>query len=179
MSKQLKKDFDQTVQSAARVALIAAVRRNMDSTLADVAKMAKDAGLGHLTVQEVFFDESITFETPKALLAQKRKKTKAKKQNAVPNMHSPKERARYDEKVLAAIPGGNWIRAEALGKTVGGTPLQRRKALNRLVAEGKIRKRGEARGAEYRLPKDKTKPKSKKKKKGKKGKKAASKKKAA
>ena len=173
-NKQLKKDFNETVQSAARVALIAAVRRNPEASLAEVASMAEEAQLGHLTVHEVFFDEDVGFDSPKALLPARGKKGKAQK--AIDNMHSPKTRAEYDEKVLASIPKTGWIRSEKLAKIVGGTPLQRRKALGRLVQIGKLKSQGEARGTQYRLPKPKKKKgKGTNKGKGKKGKAAADK----
>lgn len=160
MSKQLQKDFNETVQSASRVALIAAVRRNTNATISEVFNMAKQAKLDQLSVQEIFFEENIGFEPAKALLAAEGKKGKA-----IANMHSPTQRAEYDERVLASIPKTGWVRSEKLNKKVGGTPLQRRKALGRLVKSGQLQSQGEARGTEYRLPKL-----EKKKKKGKKGK---------
>ncbi len=174
MSKQLQKDFNEAVQSASRVALIAAVRRNTNVTIAEVFNMAKQAKLDQLSVQEMFFEDSITFEPSKALAAAEEKNGKA-----IVNMHSPAQRIQYDERVLASIPKTGWVRSEKLNKKAGGTPLQRRKALGRLVKSGQLESQGEARGTEYRLPKlEKKKKKGKKgkKNKGKKGKAAAQKK---
>lgn len=63
---------------------------------------------------------------------------------------APSGRAKYDEAVLAAIKGAKGrVKAGDLRKKVGGTPLQIRTALHRLLTEGKIKSQGKARGTTY------------------------------
>jgi len=59
-------------------------------------------------------------------------------------------RALYDESVLSAIRGfGKPMSAEELRASVGGTPLQARAALARLINAGAITWEGKARGTRY------------------------------
>ncbi|MFO0636519.1 MAG: hypothetical protein U0168_27125 [Nannocystaceae bacterium] len=63
---------------------------------------------------------------------------------------APAGRAKYDETVLAAIKGSKGkVKAGDLRKKVGGTPLQIRTALHRLLTDGKIKSQGKARGTTY------------------------------
>lgn len=63
---------------------------------------------------------------------------------------APSSRAKFDESVLATIKGAKGrIKAADLRKRLGGTPLQMRTALHRLLAEGKIKSHGKARGTTY------------------------------
>jgi hypothetical protein len=59
-------------------------------------------------------------------------------------------RAKYDETVLAAIRGAkSKVKAADLRSKLGGTPLQIRAALHRLIEDGKIKAHGQARGTTY------------------------------
>lgn len=59
-------------------------------------------------------------------------------------------RAKYDETVLAAIRGAKTkVKAADLRSKLGGTPLQIRAALHRLIEDGKIKAHGQARGTTY------------------------------
>ncbi|MEM6290038.1 MAG: hypothetical protein AAGA54_02200 [Myxococcota bacterium] len=70
----------------------------------------------------------------------------------VVNTRTPEGRAAYDEAVLQAVgsfksPAGS----SQLRKKVGGTPLQMRTALNRLIDEKKVTYEGKARATRYSL----------------------------
>jgi hypothetical protein len=59
-------------------------------------------------------------------------------------------RGKFDEAVLAAVKGAKGrIKANDLRKKVGGTSLQMRAALHRLIEAGKIKSQGKARGTTY------------------------------
>ncbi len=61
-------------------------------------------------------------------------------------------RDRYDQSVLAAIKGfGKPMSAEELRSEVGGTPLQARASLARLINAGTVTWEGKARGTRYSL----------------------------
>lgn len=56
----------------------------------------------------------------------------------------------FDAKVLAAIENaGEPVRVEQIAGVVGGTPVQRRAALHRLVADKKLKRAGRARATTY------------------------------
>jgi hypothetical protein len=59
-------------------------------------------------------------------------------------------RAKYDDAVLAAIRGSKGkVKAADLRKKLGGSPLQIRAALHRLIESNKIKASGQARGTAY------------------------------
>ena len=59
-------------------------------------------------------------------------------------------RGKFDEAVLAAVKAAKGrVKANDLRKKVGGTSLQMRAALHRLIESGKIKSQGKARGTTY------------------------------
>lgn len=59
-------------------------------------------------------------------------------------------RSKFDESVLAAVRGQKGrVKAVDLRKKVGGSSLQIRAALHRLIEDGKIKSQGKARGTTY------------------------------
>lgn len=66
------------------------------------------------------------------------------------NTRTPNGRDAYDQAVLGAVQGSKGpIGAGLLRKRVGGTALQVRTALNRLIEAGKINYQGRARATAY------------------------------
>ena len=128
--------------------------------------MAKTEGLEGLTVGEVFFDESVEFGGARALPAAGKAKGKKKKSDASEvDTRKPGARTQYDQNLLDALSAKKWMSAQDLRKAAGGTPLQARKALNRLIESEKIKFKGKARATKYKI---RTKGKKKNKGKGKK-----------
>ena len=59
-------------------------------------------------------------------------------------------RSKFDESVLGAVRGSKGrVKAVDLRKKVGGSSLQIRAALHRLIEDGKIKSQGKARGTTY------------------------------
>lgn len=59
-------------------------------------------------------------------------------------------RGKFDEAVLGAVRGSKGrVKAAELRKKVGGSSLQMRAALHRLIEDGKIKSQGKARGTTY------------------------------
>ena len=68
------------------------------------------------------------------------------------NTRTPEGRAKYDAAVYDAVAAaGQPVGSSKLRKSVGGTPLQLRTALNRLIEEGKVTYEGKARATRYSL----------------------------
>ncbi len=68
------------------------------------------------------------------------------------NTRTPEGRAAYDVAVLNAVTASNKpIGSSKLRKAIGGTPLQLRTALNRLIEDGKVTYQGKARATKYSL----------------------------
>ena len=82
------------------------------------------------------------------------KKTSAKASGGGKNVNTrtPEGRAAYDAAVLNAVSASNKpIGSSKLRKSVGGTPLQLRTSLNRLIEEDKVTYQGKARATKYAL----------------------------
>ncbi len=68
------------------------------------------------------------------------------------NTRTPEGRAAYDAAVYDAVSASKTpLGSSALRKSVGGTPLQLRTALNRLIEDGKVTYQGKARATRYSL----------------------------
>ncbi len=68
------------------------------------------------------------------------------------NTRTPSGRAALDStvfEVLKSMPG--WVGAGELQKRIGGTNMQIRNAVNRLIDQGKVTWTGKARGTRYRV----------------------------
>lgn len=66
------------------------------------------------------------------------------------NTRTPEGRTRYDEAVLSLVRESDGpIAAATIRKKVGGTPLQVRAALNRLIEAGQVEYQGRARAMRY------------------------------
>ncbi len=74
----------------------------------------------------------------------------ATKRTAEVDTRAAAGRAKYEETVLGAIRTSKGrVKAEELRKRLGGTPLQIRAALHKLIEDGKIKAQGQARGMTY------------------------------
>lgn len=68
----------------------------------------------------------------------------------VVNTRTPEGRTRYDEGVLEMVRASSGpVAATSIRKKVGGTPLQVRAALNRLIEAGQVEFQGRARAMRY------------------------------
>lgn len=66
------------------------------------------------------------------------------------NTRTPAGRAAYDKAVLSTVKeADDSIGAAAIRDAVGGTPLQVRAALNRLIEQGQVKYQGRARATRY------------------------------
>jgi hypothetical protein len=68
------------------------------------------------------------------------------------NTRTPEGREAYDEAILVFLKArkGHWMRAGEIREACGGTALQARTALARLIEEEKITYQGRARATEYK-----------------------------
>ncbi len=163
--------FRSAVANAERDVLIAQIRANPQMTLSELGKLtAGELGplLKGLTIGDLITAAGgapLSKSAPKAAKASKPRgrkaqapKAKAAKAKATKSAdvetRTATGRARYDESVLAAIKGfGKPMSAEELRASVGGTPLQARASLARLINAGTITWEGKARGTRYSLVK--------------------------
>ncbi len=160
--------FRSAVANAERDVLIAQIRANPQMTLSELGKLTSgELGplLKGLTIGDLISAAGGTpVKASKAAKGAKGKSRgrKAQKESKPAKASKPAEvetrtatgRARYDESVLAAIKGfGKPMSAEELRASVGGTPLQARASLARLINAGTITWEGKARGTRYSLVK--------------------------
>lgn len=161
--------FRNAVANAERDVLIAQIRANPQMSLSELGKLTtgelgkllKTLTIGDLLEADVGLAASPTVKqrkSPKDSAAKGGRKRKAAKKEAEAGSPATVEtrtaagRERYDKAVLAAIKGAESpISAEELRAQVGGTPLQARASLARLINAGNVTWEGKARGTRYSI----------------------------
>lgn len=138
MSQKLEESFNQSVDDFKRQAFINVITQRPQATIEELYELAKKQDLCDLTIGDVM-------GMP---VSSKKKKTNTQKNVDVRTANG---RSNYDEKVLECVKNaqGEYISARAIREKIGGTPLQVRKALGRLVDKQEIAQHGNARATRY------------------------------
>ncbi len=156
-----EREFNSAVEAVERDVFINLVCENPQLTLAELTKLGKgkfasllssvsvgdiiQGGRGGVHVAEEFEDKSGRARSGKrAELKDGKVKTKSV------NTRTPEGRKAYDAAVLAVVEEADRpIKAPEITARVGGTALQVRKSLARLIDLGKVTWEGKARGMRY------------------------------
>ena len=136
------------VEKAKREALIGHVVANPGLTLAELVSLGGDLGkiAGSLTVRELTGGVS-SKQSPS-------KRGRAAASTKTVDTKTPAGRAAYDAAVLKALKAGRGeMSAPEIREQCGGTPLQARASLDRLIEAGKASYKGKARAMRYRAKK--------------------------
>lgn len=153
-----EREFNSAVEAVEREVFINLVRENPQLTLAELTKLGKgkfanlldsvrvgdilDVGRHGVAVNGRSHKEDS--QASGAFDASGRIKTKPV------NTRTPEGRGAYDEAVFAVVDGADRpIKAPEITAAVGGTALQVRKSLARLIEQGKVTWDGKARGMRY------------------------------
>lgn len=150
--KSFKKEYDEAVHKASVVAFIAIARRHPDVTLGEVMDLAKEYGIGDLTIHRLFIDDNfMDFDAakPKAL-PQTGPTTQGR--DEVVSLRTVKDREEFRLAVLDSCTG-EWLAAAEIRHSSEGTSAQVRKVLNDLIEEGLVEYKGQTRNTRYRLTK--------------------------
>lgn len=171
----VKKLFKAVFGETERIAFIRIMRNSPSVNLGDVAKLAAEYNLSHLTVGECFLDDlpkiDKEFESKigkQQMLAASRKTSKPKPKKPKPKkrkklrLSTEATKVRYDARVMKRLSDGDWWLAVAIRKAVGGNAWDTRQSLNRLYSAGSVQYKGSGRGMRYRMKPTKTKKKAKK-----------------
>ena len=148
--KTMEEEYTAAMKNASVMAFIQVVGRHPTATLGEVSDLAKKAGIGGITVGQLFVDSQ-----PKtgAEWADSLGARKALSDGSGINTRTPAAREEYDlsvVRVLAARPDA-WLLAPEIRASVGGTPLQVRTSLNRLLEGGRAEYKGQARATSYQV----------------------------
>ena len=133
------------VEKAKREALIEHVVANPGVTLAELVGLGGDLGkiAGSLTFRE------LTGRTAPTRAPSKRGRAAASTKTL--DTKTPAGRAAYDSAVLKTLKSRRGeMSAPEIRAQCGGTPLQARASLDRLIADGKATYKGKARAMRYR-----------------------------
>lgn len=148
--KSMKNEVDKVLSEAKAMAFIQVVRRHEGATLGDVMALAKEMDLTHLDIGQILFTG-----------LPKDGKGWAKKMRALGpggsqapangmETRTAKGRAAYDEAILKVVQKAKkWKSAIEIRASVGGSPEQARRSLNRLIERGLINFEGKARATRY------------------------------
>ena len=156
-----EREFNSAVEAVERDVFINLVCENPQLTLAELTKLGKgkfanllssvsvgdiiQGGRNGVRTAEEPDDEDEDDERPG-----KAKTSKAKVKTKSVNTRTPEGRKAYDAAVLAVVAESERpIKAPEITSRVGGTALQVRKSLARLIELGKITWEGKARGMRY------------------------------
>jgi hypothetical protein len=138
-----EQEFNAAVQSAERGVLLDLIRSRPDMSLADLVKLTKGRFAGLLS--SVSIGDLLRGGGGVAV----RSSSAAVRAGAV-DTRTPSARKRYDDAVLRVVKASSQpMSAQEVRVKVGGTPLQARKALNRLIEQGRLGFEGKARATRY------------------------------
>ena len=157
--------FRNAVASAERDVLLEQIRANPEMTLSELGRLTNGelgALLRGLTVGDLLSLDKGSVpasrvdgrgaRAERAEKAEKAEKAGARPLRAVPDVETRTAagREQYDREMLAALQDGDGaMSAEELRAQVGGTPLQARASLARLIEAGHVAWEGRARGTRY------------------------------
>ncbi len=144
--KTMEAEYNKAMESAGVMAFIRVVDRHPTATLGDVYGLAKEAGVGDITIGQLF-----------ANLNQGNGDGAARQTSLLgesePNTRTSGGRREYDLSVLRVLAGkpDAWVRAPEIRAKAGGTPLQVRTSLRRLLDGDEITYLGQARATAYQV----------------------------
>jgi hypothetical protein len=152
-----EREFNSAVEAVERDVFINLVCENPQLTLAELTKLGKGkfaSLLGSVSVGDIMEGGRPVRGTSETSQADGRKgggKTKPSKGKArAVNTRTPEGRKAYDNAVLQVVKeAATPIKAPEITSKVGGTALQVRKALARLIETGAVTWEGKARGMRY------------------------------
>jgi hypothetical protein len=154
-----EREFNSAVEAVERDVFINLVCENPQLTLAELTRLGKGkfAGLlGTVCVGDIIEAGGSPTNGVAHDIAAKPNNNKAKPSKAKPgkakpvNTRTPEGRRAYDLAVLAVVEGADRpIKAPEITTKVGGTALQVRKSLARLIELNQVTWEGKARGMRY------------------------------
>jgi hypothetical protein len=144
---KLQDSIDKAVEAGARRVVIDMIRESPKATLGDILELTK--GKWGSVARTITIGELLA-GAPRAGRRGRATGGRQAPTGAV-NTKTPAGRKRYDAAVLSAVRAARSpVSAAQIRAAVGGTPLQTRTALNRLIDAGKVKWTGKARGTRYR-----------------------------
>ncbi|MCA9683183.1 MAG: hypothetical protein KC431_22240 [Myxococcales bacterium] len=147
-----EREFNSAVEAVERDVFINLVLENPQLTLAELTKLGKgkfSSLLSSVSVGDIIEGGRGSGIIEDDLRRASKPKTKRGKSKTV-NTRTPEGRRAYDAAVLAVVEEApRPIKAPEITAKVGGTALQVRKSLARLIDGGKVTWEGKARGMRY------------------------------
>ena len=142
-----EREFNSAVEAVERDVFINLVCQNPQLTLAELTKLGKGKYANLLS--SVCVGDIMEAGGPKES-EDKKVTVKTKSKAKAVNTRTPEGRRAYDSAVLAVVEAAERpIKAPEITALVGGTALQVRKALARLIELGKVTWEGKGRGMRY------------------------------
>lgn len=145
-----EKEFSAALDNAERNVFIDLIRSRPDMSLADLAKLSK--GRFSSLAGSISIGELLTGAGPGAPRGGRGGARKASAPVAAGkvNTRTPEGRDAYDKAIMDAVAEiGEPASAPQIRALAGGTELQARKSLNRLIEAGRVTFTGKARGTRY------------------------------
>lgn len=148
-----EREFNSAVEAVERDVFINLVCENPQLTLAELTKLGKGKFanlLGSVCVGDIIAAGGNGPKDLDEIGAEVTAKVKPKAKTKAVNTRTPEGRRAYDAAVLTVVEESEHpLKAPEITAKVGGTALQVRKALARLIENGKVTWEGKARGMRY------------------------------
>lgn len=147
--------FKAALTAGSRNAIIKALAEHPNATVAELRKLSQaDSNLAKqfkaITIADLFKDTGVVTGTNKGVDKSTRERTLSIQGGQEVDTRTPEGRAAYDKLLFGVVKGAKGpIGAAAIIAAAGGTPLQARTGLARLIEDGKITWTGKARGTKY------------------------------
>ena len=146
-----ERQFAHAIESAERAVFVELIRSNPSLSLAEIAKLGKgrfEGLLGMVTVGELFGGRARPGRKPAAAADSGASNGGGRRRTV--NTRTSKGRERYDAAVFAVVAAAKSpIGATKVAAQVGGTALQVRTSLARLIEADKVTWQGQARATKY------------------------------
>ena len=141
--KQLEKDFAKSLASREKELFLDTLLAHTDLSLVQLASLAKSQC--RELADQTTIEDLLRYATP----GSRREKTAVSRHGAV-STRTAADRRDFDAQVLAFVTACTEpCTATEVRESLGGTPLQVRRALNRLIERGDLTYLGQARGTRY------------------------------
>ena len=148
---KLQLDFETAFQRAQRQVILEQALRHPELTLGELGELAKSQGVEDLSIGELLSRKQGNGVAPSGGETKRQDRDNGVSEGAV-DTRSAKGREGYDQSILDVLgEAEKEMSASELRAKVGGTPLQARTALNRLIEAEKVTWQGRARSTRYKI----------------------------
>lgn len=157
-AENMRAEYKAAMNNAKIMAFTQVIHRHPEVSLHEMVNFASEVGLKDLTIGELSSLPKDGKDWVKRLaLPQSGAKalSSAKAERPAVNTRTAEGRKDHDSSVLSYLKGyKGWASSVQVSEVVGGTTMQARQSLNRLIEQGLVEYKGRTQSTRYRFVKD-------------------------